>query len=179
LQRDWVIAIVPPPLSLDKVEPAPLDVLPVMSRWVRGTLVGIALGLSALFAVAAYLNPYRSDGSARRMETHMQLGLPECTFKQVTGLPCPSCGMTTSFALTIRGDFSDAVRANSVGVLLALTLLAAIPWCLVSVLCGRTLFVQSAERALMFIVIGLLSLMLVRWAILVGLRVWFKSDAWF
>ena len=150
-----------------------------MSRWVRGTLVGIALGLTALFAVAAVINPYRSDGSARRMETHRQLGLPECTFKQVTGLPCPSCGMTTSFALTIRGDLSDAVRANSVGVMLALTLLAAIPWCIVSVLCGRTLFVQSAERALMVIVIGLLSLMLVRWAIVVGLKVWFKSDAWF
>ena len=133
-----------------------------------GSLLGIALGLTALFAVAACLNPYRSDGSARRMETHMQLGLPECTFKQATDLPCPSCGMTTSFALTMRGDLSDAVRANSVGVLLALTLLAAIPWCLASVLCRRTLFVQSAEQALMVIVIGLLSLMLVRWAILLG-----------
>ena len=169
----------PPPLSLKEEELVPPDVIPVMSRWVRGTLVGIALGLTALFAVAVYLNPYRSDGSARRMETHMQLGLPECTFKQATKLPCPSCGMTTSFALTIRGDLSDAVRANSVGVLLALTLLAAIPWCLASVLCGRTLFVQSAEHALMVIVIGLLSLMLVRWAILVGLKVWFQSDAWF
>jgi hypothetical protein len=173
------MAIVPPPLSHKDEELEPLDVLPVMSRWVRGTLLGIALGLTALFAVAAYLNPYRSDGSARRMETHMQLGLPECTFKHVTGLPCPSCGMTTSFALTMRGDLSDAVRANSVGVVLALTLLTAIPWCIASVLCRRTLFVQSAERALMVIVIGLLSLMLVRWAVIVGLKVWFKSDAWF
>jgi hypothetical protein len=166
-------------LSLKDDELEPLDVILVMSRWVRGTLVGIALGLTALFAVAAYLNPYRSDGSARRMETHMQLGLPECTFKQVTGLPCPSCGMTTSFALTIRGDFSDAIRANSVGVLLALTLLVVIPWCTASALCRRTMFFQSVERALMVIVIGLLSLMLVRWAILVGLKVWFKADAWF
>jgi hypothetical protein len=179
LQPDWVIAIVPPPFSQDDADVEPLDVLPVMNRWVRGTLLGIALGLTVLFAVAAYLNPYRSDGSARRMETHMQLGLPECTFKHVTGLPCPSCGMTTSFALTMRGDLSDAVRANSVGVVLALTLLAAIPWCIASVLFRRTLFVQSAERALMVFVIGLLSLMLVRWAVIVGLKVWFKSDAWF
>ncbi len=174
-----MIAIVPAPLSLKDEELEPLDVLPVMTRWVRGTLVGIALGLTALFAVASYLNPYRSDGSARRMETHMQLGLPECTFKKVTKLPCPSCGMTTSFALTIRGDLTDAVQANSVGVLLALTLLAAIPWCIASVICRRTIFFQSAERALMVIVIGLLSLMLVRWAILVGLKVWFKLDGWF
>ena len=96
-----------------------------MSGWVRGMLVGIALGLTVLFAVAAWLNPYQKDGSARRMETHMQLGLPECTFKRVTGYPCPSCGMTTSFALTIRGDLLNGVQANCVGVVLALTLLAA------------------------------------------------------
>jgi hypothetical protein len=173
------MAIVPPPLRHKDEEFEPLDVLPVMSRWVRGTLVGIALGLTALFVVAAYLNPYQSDGSARRMETHMQLGLPECTFKRVTGLPCPSCGMTTSFALTMRGDLADAIRANSVGVMLALTLLAAIPWCIASALCRRTLFVQSAERALMMFVVGLLSLMLLRWVVIVGLKVWFKSDAWF
>ena len=173
------MAIVRPPLSQNDEELEPLDVLPVMSRWVRGTLVGVALGLTALFAVAAYLNPYGSDGAARRMETHLQLGLPECTFKRVTGLPCPSCGMTTSFALMMHGDFSDAMRANSVGVMLALTLLAAIPWCLASALWRRTLFVLSAERALMVIVIGLLSLMLVRWAVIVGLKLWCKSDAWF
>ena len=106
------MAIVPPPLSQNDEELEPLDVLPVMSRWVRGTLVGIALALTALFTVAVCLNPYRHDGSARRMETHMQLGLPECTFKHVTGLPCPSCGMTTSFALTMRGDLLDAAAGQ-------------------------------------------------------------------
>ena len=40
--------------------------------------------------------------------------------------------MTTSFALTIRGDLIDGVQANSVGVLLALFLLALIPWCVAS-----------------------------------------------
>jgi hypothetical protein len=179
LQPLWVIAIVPPPLSPTEDELEPLDVLPVMTRWVRGTLVGIALGLTALFAVAAYLNPYQSDGSARRMETHRQLGLPECTFKEMTKLPCPSCGMTTSFALVMRGDLSGAARANSVGVMLALALLAAIPWCVASALCRRTLFVQSAERVLMVFVIGLLSLMLVRWAVVIGMKLWFKTDAWF
>jgi hypothetical protein len=87
--------------------------------------------------------------------------------------------MTTSFALVMRGDLSDAARANSVGVLLALALLAAIPWCVASALCRRTLFVQSAERVLMIFVIGLLSLMLVRWAVVIGMKLWFKADAWF
>lgn len=146
-----------------------------MSLWVRGALVGIALGLTALFVVAACLNPYFADGSARRMETHRELGLPECTFKRITGLPCPSCGMTTSFALTIRGDLVNGVQANSVGVLLALVLLAAIPWCVASAVCERTLFVRSVERTLMIVVIGLLSLMLLRWVLFLGLMYWTRA----
>ena len=167
------MAIVPLP-SKDK-EPEPLTARPVMSLWVRGALVGIALGLTALFVVAACLNPYQEDGSARRMETHRQLGLPECTFKRITGLPCPSCGMTTSFALTIRGDLVNGVQANSVGVLLALFLLVAIPWCIGSAFCERTLFIRSVERSMMVIVIGLLSLMLLRWVLYIALMRWTGS----
>ena len=150
-----------------------------MRGWVRGMLVGIALGLTVLFCVAAYLNPYRTDGTARRMETHRELGLPECTFKKMTGIPCPSCGMTTSFALTIRGDLFHAVQANSVGVLLALTLLLAIPWCLGSAIRERTLFLRSAERTLMVLVLGLLGLMVLRWLVVVGVKLWLGLDPWF
>jgi hypothetical protein len=142
-------------------------------------LVGVALGLTALFGVARYLNPYKTDGSARRMETHRQLGLPECTFKKMTGVPCPSCGMTTSFALTVRGDLYDAAQANSVGMLLALTLLAAVPWCIASAIRERTLFMRSAERTLMVMVLGLLGLMLLRWAVVVGMKLWLGTDPFF
>ncbi len=167
------MAIVPPP-SKDK-EPEPLEAQPVMRLWVRGGLVGIGLGLTALFVVAAWLNPYYADGSARRMETHRELGLPECTFKRITHLPCPSCGMTTSFALTIRGDLVNGVQANSVGVLLALFLLAVIPWCVASAVCERPLFVRSVERTLMVIVFSLMGLMLLRWVLYLGLMYWMGS----
>ncbi|HVS36396.1 MAG TPA: DUF2752 domain-containing protein [Gemmataceae bacterium] len=167
------MAIVPPPSKDDEHEL--LDALPAMSLWVRGALVGVALGLTALFGLAWWLNPYQADGTARRMETHMQLGLPECTFKRMTGYPCPSCGMTTSFALTIRGDLLHGVQANSVGVLLALFLLAFIPWCIASAICRRTVFVRSVERTTMFIVLGLLGLMLLRWVVVLGLTYWVGS----
>jgi hypothetical protein len=166
---------VPPPLTpTEKTEPPPLDVLPVMGLWVRGALVGIALALTAVFVVAAALNPYRDDGEARRMETHRQMGLPECTFKQVTRLPCPSCGMTTSFALTVRAD-PRAFQANCVGALLALTCLAAVPWCLASAWRQRTVFFRSGERTLIGMVIGLLTLMVLRWAVVL-LIMWARGS---
>ena len=169
----------PPRAAAAIYEPPPLDVLPVMRLWVRGMLVGIALALTALFVVAALLNPYRDGpswgyGEPRRMETHRQMGLPQCTFKHVTGLPCPSCGMTTSFALTVRGD-PRAFQANCVGALLALTCLAAVPWCLASAWRQRTVFFRSVERVLIGMVIGLLSLMVLRWLVVL-LVMWARGS---
>jgi hypothetical protein len=149
-----------------------LDALPVMAGWVRGVLVGLVLGLTAVFAVAIKLDPYERDDegriiAARRQETHRQLGLPPCTFYAVTRLPCPSCGMTTSFALLMHGDLAASLRANAVGTLLAVFCLAVIPWGLASVYLGRTLFVRSVERTITFLVLALLVLMMLRWVIVV------------
>ena len=147
-----------------------MDVLPVLTGWVRGTLVGMVLGLVAVFAIALWLNPYDEDGTPRRMETHTKLGLPPCTFKTVTGLPCPSCGMTTSFALLVRGDLGNSLRANFVGTLLALLWFALIPWGIGSLARGRPLFILSMERATTRLVIFFLTLLLLRWAIVLGMR---------
>jgi hypothetical protein len=146
----------------------PLEVIPVLRGWVRGLLVGVVLGLVAVFGVALWLNPYNPDGSPRTMETHRQLGLRKCTFYEMTGVPCPSCGMTTSFALLMHGDLGNSLRANAVGTLLALFGLALIPWAVASVALNRPLFVRSLERALTVVVILLLGLMMLRWVIVLG-----------
>jgi hypothetical protein len=140
-----------------------------MSRWLRGSLVGLVLGLATVFGIARWLNPYDENGQARRLETHLQLGLPPCNFRLLTGLPCPSCGMTTSFSLLMHGDWRNSLRANAVGTLLALFWLALVPWSLVSALRGRCLFIVSVERALTWTVAIFLVLLLVRWAIVLGL----------
>jgi hypothetical protein len=166
------LAIVPPPYVTLEDDREPLDVLPARGARVRGGLAGIAIGLTAVFGVALWLDPYQGDGSARRMETHRQLGLPPCTFYGVTGVPCPSCGMTTSFALLVRGDVGNSLRANAVGTLLAAFGLVLIPWCVTAALTGRTLFVRSLERAFTAVVLIFLGLMLARWALVVGTGWW-------
>ena len=159
--------MVPRSLSMAEIDQPPVAVIPVLSRWVRGALIVIALGLVAVFTIAVHLDPYQS---VDRMGTHQQLGLPPCTFKTLTGLPCPSCGMTTSFAFLVRGDVWHSMQANWVGTLLAILWLMIIPWSVTSALLGRPLFMISIERTLTKLVIGFVVLMLLRWVIVLGLR---------
>jgi hypothetical protein len=49
--------------------------------------------------------------------THQQLGLPPCTSVIAFDRPCPACGMTTSWAHTVRGQFVGAFIANPLGSL--------------------------------------------------------------
>jgi hypothetical protein len=133
---------------------------------VRGGLVLIAAGLVAGFVLAYRLNPYK-DGKVWYEETHTQLRLPPCTFKWVTGLPCPSCGMTSSFSLLVHGDLWNSLLANAVGTLLALFLMAVIPWNLACAVRGRWVGVRSLESALLRVVLVFFTLLLVRWGLVV------------
>jgi len=160
--------MVPPPLLLELAEDEePLAAPPPSQRGVRIALVGIGAGWLAVFAVAAWLNPYR-DGQPLRDETHRQLGLPECNFKRFTRLPCPSCGMTTSFALLVRGDFANSLRANFAGTLLAVIGMLYIPWGLASMWLGRWLWVRKLEPWLIRLVFAWVAVMLMRWAALLA-----------
>lgn len=155
---------VPEVRQSDEVRHYPV-VLPVLSRRVRGALVVIVVGLVLLFVVAARLDPYGPDGVPHTMGTHQQLGLPECNFLRLTGLPCPSCGMTTSFALLMHGDGVGSLRANAVGTVLALFLMALIPWSAVAAVRGRWLWIRRLEPWLLRAVIVLCGLALLRWTV--------------
>jgi hypothetical protein len=155
--------------------PQPERPAPVLPGWVRGTLVLLAGGLMAVFAIALWLRPYDTEGRPLRMETHRQLGLAPCTFYTLTGLPCPSCGMTTSFALLAHGDLGNSLRANAVGTLLAVFCLFLVPWSLAGALRGRMPFCRSLERFFTRAVIVFLVLLLVRWIVVLGMG----TKAWF
>jgi Protein of unknown function (DUF2752) len=160
---------VPPPLLKEYVDYEDVEyAAPAMQRWLRALLALMALCLVTVFSVAIWLNPYREDGQARQLETHRQLGLPECNFKLWTGKPCPSCGMTTSFALLIRGDVLNSLRANWVGTLLAAFCLAFIPYGLISALRGKFVPAVSIDWILPRFIVVFCVLLLLRW----GLVLW-------
>lgn len=140
-----------------------------LAWWVRLNLILMGLGLLVVFVIGALLHPYDSAGAPKTQETHLQLGFPQCSFYRMTGLPCPSCGFTTSFSLLMHGDPVNAFRANSVGMLLAAFGMLALPWALISAWLGRYIWIKSAERVLITSLIVFVVLMLTRWGIILGL----------
>jgi hypothetical protein len=57
-----------------------------------------------------------------------------CLFKEVTGIPCPSCGTTRSLLLLMNGDFRASLMMNPLGLLLAAALVVIPLWIAADVL---------------------------------------------
>ena len=103
----------------------------------------MVLGGSALITLlvtAATLQP-----DTRGFGTHQQLGLPPCSFKEMTGLRCPSCGMTTSWSNMMDGKVISSFQANTGGALLAITALFVGPWAVASGTMGVWLWPRPNE----------------------------------
>lgn len=80
----------------------------------RVLAAGIAVATLALLVVAAWLEP-----SPTGVDTHAQLGLARCGWLARTGIPCMTCGMTTSFALVADGRLLAALWVQPLGATLA------------------------------------------------------------
>jgi hypothetical protein len=104
-----------------------------LSKPTRALTLLAGIGTLALLTTARILEP-ASDG----LGTHQQLGLPPCTSIYLFGVRCPSCGMTTAWALTTRGLWIEALQVNAGGFLLALIALAYLPASCYFFLSGRS-----------------------------------------
>lgn len=85
------------------------------SLWtLRGVAAASSVACATPLVVACMLVP-----STTGMDTHRQLGLPACGWPSAFGIPCFTCGMTTAFALSVRGRFLAALQAQPAGFALA------------------------------------------------------------
>lgn len=97
----------------------------------RMTALGVAGLAIALLCIALFLNP-----SPEGVGTHHQLGLPKCGWILAANIPCPTCGMTTAWSHTVRGELPSAFLAQPLGMLLAIATMVIAVCALGSALLG-------------------------------------------
>lgn len=102
------------------------------ARLVRCWSALILVCAATVIGVAIYLKP-----DSRGYGTHQQLGAGPCGMLITTGLPCPTCGMTTAFSMTVRFRWLSALYAQPGGFILALATIAAGVLSLQSLITGR------------------------------------------
>ncbi len=136
----------PSPIQKSVILPEPVGAtaLPTTSRHcgpgaLRIRCAAFALLLFAIFCfyIAAQVTPSPSGYG-----THRQLGYPACLMLILTGHPCPTCGMTTAFAYTVRGQFFSAFHAQPAGFVFALGLFVCALCCVRVVLTGHYGFIK-------------------------------------
>jgi hypothetical protein len=158
----------PPPspeISAGRFETPPL-VFRSPARSMRMRLIGVALatGCTAVVVVAALLTPDPTGTG-----THRQLGLPPCGFLMITGLPCPTCGMTTAVTEMVHGHPLRSLAAQPVGTVLALAVLAGVvigAWMAAS---GRRLQVDWYRLSPIGLAVGLGAFFFLGWGVKIAI----------
>ena len=77
--------------------------------------LAVALGALSVLVIAMRLSPSHNGTG-----THLQMGFERCQFLRTTNLPCPSCGMTTSFSHFAHGNWLASLYVQPGGFVLAL-----------------------------------------------------------
>mgnify|MGYP006179307239 CR=1 FL=1 len=76
---------------------------------------------------------------SKKLITSKAVGV--CIIKQVTNIPCPSCGTTRSVVSLTKGDIIEALNINPLGFLVAFIMLLAPFWIIADLLTkNSTLF---------------------------------------
>ena len=126
-----------------------------LSIFARSLALLISLACLAVLLCAASITPDPSG-----MGTHTQLNMPPCLFAAQTGIPCPTCGMTTSFAWFARGNLLASFYVQPMGTVLAILAVITFWMGIYIALTGR-----AAHRLVKFIPGKYLVVPLVSWGI--------------
>ena len=140
---------------------------------VRSVAALLALACLGVLLLAAWLPP-SPTGTA----THARsLGLPPCNFLRTTGLPCPACGMTTSFSWFAKGNLAASFYVQPMGTVLAVIAAACVWGGFYVALSGRPAYrlitlVPTRYTLLPLLLLGILAW---GWKILIHLK---GIDGW-
>lgn len=91
-----------------------------------------------------------------------------CFIKNVTGIPCPSCGTTRAVQLIFQGSFLDSLRVNPFGILVSSIMILAPLWIVLDMITKKEtffIFYKKTETFLRIkgVAITLIILVLLNW----------------
>jgi hypothetical protein len=135
-----------------------------LQPWVSPTGFLPEVILLGLFTLALVL-PFFLNPDPQWTGTHRQLFLPPCPFLQITGIPCPLCGATTSFTYLTRGDLAAAFGANPLAPIYYLILLAAVFMILWALVHRKNIHLSfhMKGKTLCIIIVAIWTLKLISW----------------
>ena len=125
----------------------------------RGAAAVLAAGCLALLVVALYVHP-----NPNGVGTHTQLGQRGCLFLERTGVPCPTCGMTTSFSHFVRGQWLSSLYVQPAAAVLALATALTLWGAIYAVFSGRPVHRLFRFISARYYLLPFLSLLVVAWA---------------
>lgn len=120
-------------------------------------MVAVVLS-AALLGVAAWMTP-----DPKGFDTHTQLGLPRCGWPSAYGIPCPTCGMTTSFSLMVRGRLVQSFTTQPLGAMLALATFGVLLLGIWALITGRSWRLNTYRCTPLRIIFGGVVITLAAW----------------
>jgi Protein of unknown function (DUF2752) len=110
-----------------------------------------AAALAALLGAAALADPARP------------LPFDVCLFSGLTGLPCPTCGMTRAVCQAVRGHWARSVAAHPAGLIVAAGLAGWMLWAAAEAWRGRPVAEALRRRVARLFIIGGVAVSVVFW----------------
>jgi hypothetical protein len=74
-----------------------------------------------------------------------------CIFRQVTGMPCPSCGSTRSVFALLHGNITAALLLNPFGLIITAIMFLAPLWITFDLVTGKKSLLDSYFRTEVFV----------------------------
>ncbi len=129
-----------------------------LSMFQRLSLIFLSCFLLTGFGLAASVKP-----DPRGFGTHLQFGLPPCSFQIMFEVSCPSCGGTTCFAHFVRGQWLTAARLNPAVFAFAIICAITIPWSLFSSWKGQLWGIDDPSLFAVWLIVALGGFALLTW----------------
>lgn len=127
----------------------------------KGRFLALVLALACLapLVLAAMLTPSHTGTG-----THTRIGLPECQWLARTGLPCPSCGMTTSWTWFVRGNLEASLYVQPMGTVLAALAVCSFWGGLYAAATGRAVYPLLGAVTARYYFLPLMTIAVTAWA---------------